>query len=69
MIHDKEFYEQVAQMEHEVVMTFWLRLQAVKREAEAELERIETHGGCAGFALRVLALAEGGRGDGKNHQA
>ena len=65
MIHDREFYKEVAQMEHDHAMTLWRRLQAVKREAEAELERVEKHGGCAGFASRVLAIAEGGGGDGQ----
>jgi len=46
-------------------MELWARLQRIKREAEAELARIERDGGCAGFALRVLAIAEGESGDGR----
>lgn len=35
------------------------RLLAIRTEAQEELERIEKHGGCAGFALLVLAMTGG----------
>jgi hypothetical protein len=34
-------------------------LARIRDEAAAELKRIEKHGGCAGFAGRVLAMAGG----------
>jgi len=52
------FYQDCMKIEHQGRMDLWTRLQRIKREAEAELERIERDGGCAGFALRVLAIAE-----------
>jgi len=64
MKHSREFYQDCMKIEHEGRMELWMRLQRIKREAEAELARIEEHGGCAGFASRVLAIAEGGGGDG-----
>ena len=59
MKHGREFYQDCMTIEHEGRMELWVRLQRIKREAKAELARIEKYGGCAGFALRVLAVAEG----------
>ena len=60
-IRDASFYQDCMTIEHQGRMELWLRLQRIKREAEAELARIEQHGGCAGFATRVLRMA--GEGD------
>ena len=38
-------------------------LARIRDEARAELKRIEDHGGCAGFAGRVLVLAGGEEGE------
>jgi len=59
------FYQDCMKIEHQGRMELWARLNRIKREAEAELERVEKHGGCAGFALRVLTIAEGGDRDGR----
>ena len=65
MKHDREFYEQCMVMEREKATAYWNTLRLIAAEARAELARVEKHGGCAGFAYRVLALAEGGSGDGQ----
>ena len=63
MLHDKEFYMKCLEMEHDKAMDLARRLIAIKAEAKAELDRIEKHGGCAGFAARVWRLAGGGGDD------
>lgn len=36
------------------------RIKKLDKAADEELERIEKHGGCAGFALRIKGIIENG---------
>ena len=55
-------YRYLRTLGHETRTELWVRLQRIRAEAKAELDRIERHGGDAGFALRVEALAGGDDG-------
>ena len=59
MYHDKEFYQEVAAMENAKATELSNRLNRIAAMAREELDRIEKHGGCAGFAARVWRLAGG----------
>ena len=59
-IRDASFYQDCMTIEHQGRMELWLRLQRIKREAKAEVER---DGGCVAFATRVLRLAGGDNED------
>jgi hypothetical protein len=50
----------LCQLQQDQIAKLERQLSDIQVEAEQELKRIEEHGGMAGFALRVKALAERG---------